>query len=266
MSVAYVKSDGTLVTQLSVGADNVLDVNVIGAVIPPPVGGATEAEQQTQTALLQSIDSNLVACNTGAVVVSSSALPTGAATAAKQPALGTAGTASADVISVQGVAGMTSIKVDGSAVTQPISAASLPLPTGAALDATLTGGSQVTAIKAGGNTATVTAASALKVDGSAVTQPISAASLPLPTSAATNLAVAQPTTSVSITPSDATDLTATVTKGLWVGTAGNVAIKLSADSAAVVLSNVPSGTYVPGAYARVMATNTTATNIVGFGG
>lgn len=34
-------------------------------------------------------------------------LPTGASTAAKQPALGTAGTASADVISVQGIASMT---------------------------------------------------------------------------------------------------------------------------------------------------------------
>lgn len=59
-------------------------------------------------------------------------LPTGAATAAKQPALGTAGTASADVITVQGIAGMTAVAVDGSAVTQPVSAASLPLPTGAA--------------------------------------------------------------------------------------------------------------------------------------
>ena len=58
-------------------------------------------------------------------------LPTGAATAAKQPALGTAGSASADVISVQGVASMTALKVDGSAVTQPVSASSLPLPTGA---------------------------------------------------------------------------------------------------------------------------------------
>jgi len=48
-------------------------------------------------------------------------LPTGAATAAKQPALGTAGAASADVISVQGVASMTAFKVDGSAVTQPVS-------------------------------------------------------------------------------------------------------------------------------------------------
>jgi len=56
----------------------------------------------------------------------------GAATAAKQPALGTAGNASADVISIQGVASMTAVKVDGSGVTQPVSASALPLPTGAA--------------------------------------------------------------------------------------------------------------------------------------
>lgn len=48
-------------------------------------------------------------------------LPTGAATAAKQPALGTAGTPSSDVITVQGVTSMTPLKVDGSAVTQPVS-------------------------------------------------------------------------------------------------------------------------------------------------
>jgi hypothetical protein len=43
--------------------------------------------------------------------------------------------------------------------TQPISAASLPLPTGAAADATLTGGTQTTRITDGTNTATVKAAS-----------------------------------------------------------------------------------------------------------
>jgi hypothetical protein len=41
-------------------------------------------------------------------------------------------------------------------------------------------------IRQGGNTAAVTAGSALKVDGSAATQPISAAALPLPTGAATS--------------------------------------------------------------------------------
>lgn len=48
-------------------------------------------------------------------------LPTGAATAAKQPAPGTAGTPSADVLTVQGITSMTALKVDGSAVTQPVS-------------------------------------------------------------------------------------------------------------------------------------------------
>lgn len=66
------------------------------------------------------------------VDVTRSALPTGASTAAKQPALGTAGTASSDVLTVQGIASMTPLLVNGSGVTQPISAASLPLPTGAA--------------------------------------------------------------------------------------------------------------------------------------
>ena len=101
-------------------------------------------------------------------------LPTGAATAAKQPALGTAGTASADVITVQGIASMTALKVDGSAVTQPVSAASLPLPTGAS-----TAAKQPALGTAGSASADVitiqgiASMTAVKVDGSAVTQPVS---------------------------------------------------------------------------------------------
>lgn len=45
------------------------------------------------------------------IVASALPLPLGAATAAKQPALGTAGTASADVITVQGIASMTALSV-----------------------------------------------------------------------------------------------------------------------------------------------------------
>lgn len=48
-------------------------------------------------------------------------LPTGAATAAKQPALGTAGTASSDVITVQGIASMTPLLVDGTGGSFPVS-------------------------------------------------------------------------------------------------------------------------------------------------
>lgn len=46
-------------------------------------------------------------------------LPTGAATAAKQPALGTAGTASADVITIQGIASMTKLLVTPDSVALP---------------------------------------------------------------------------------------------------------------------------------------------------
>lgn len=60
------------------------------------------------------------------VSVASLPLPSGAATAAKQPALGTAGTPSADVLSVQGAASMTPLKTDGSGVTQPVSLATAP--------------------------------------------------------------------------------------------------------------------------------------------
>lgn len=101
-------------------------------------------------------------------------LPTGAATAAKQPALGTAGTSSADVISIQGIASMTPVKVDGSGVTQPVSGtfwqatqpvsgtitanAGTNLNTSAlALDATLTGGT-AKAINRGGAKGATTAA------------------------------------------------------------------------------------------------------------
>lgn len=135
-------------------------------------------------------------------------LPTGASTSAKQPALGVAGTASTDVLTVQGAAAMTALKVDGSAVTQPVSGtvtatANIGTTNGLALDATLTGGTQKTKIvdSGGTNLATISAGGALKVDGSAVTQPVSgtffqttqpvsAAALPLPAGAATEATLA----------------------------------------------------------------------------
>ncbi len=96
--------------------------NVIGHVISDT--GSTTAVTGNVTAV-QATGSNLhVVVDTApttAITAASLPLPTGAATLAKQPALGTAGTASADVITVQGIASMTALKVDGSAVTQPVS-------------------------------------------------------------------------------------------------------------------------------------------------
>jgi hypothetical protein len=195
--------------------------------LPLPTGAATAANQSTANSSLSSIDSKVpvnltvsstrllvdgsgvtqpvsgtVTANAGsgtfAVSAASLPLPSGAATSAKQPALGTAGTASSDVITVQGIASMTALKVDGSAVTQPVSAASLPLPSGAAtaakqpaLGTAGTPSSDVITVQG------ATSMTALKVDGSAVTQPVSAASLPLPSGAATSANQTTANTSLS---------------------------------------------------------------------
>jgi uncharacterized protein YfaP (DUF2135 family) len=99
----------------------------------PASGGAVQGGTSTNpvrtdpTGTTTQPVSGTVTANAGsgtlAVSAASLPLPTGASTSAKQPALGTAGAASADVITVQGVASMTALKVDGSAVTQPVSLA-----------------------------------------------------------------------------------------------------------------------------------------------
>lgn len=141
-------TDGTDTALVSAGGE----LSVSAASLPLPTGAATAALQTTGNTSLSSIDGKIPAsltvtstrllvdgsgvtqpvsgtvtadAGTGTFAVSAASLPlpTGAATAAKQPALGTAGAASADVITVQGIASMTALKVDGSAVTQPVSIA-----------------------------------------------------------------------------------------------------------------------------------------------
>lgn len=66
------------------------------------------------------------------------------------------------------------LQVDPSGVTSPVSAASLPLPSGASTAANQTTiGSQTTKLNDGTDTASITAGGLLQVDGSGVTQPIS---------------------------------------------------------------------------------------------
>lgn len=97
-------------------------------------------------------------------------LPTGAATAAKQPALGTAGTASSDVITVQGIASMTAIVVDGSGVTQPVSGtitANLSATDNAVLDAIAA--SVAGTLTVGTHAVTNAGTFAVQLDGDALT-------------------------------------------------------------------------------------------------
>lgn len=71
-------TDGTDTALVSAGGE----LSVVMATAPLPTGAATAANQVTGNNSLASIDGKIVAVNTGAVVVSSSALPTGAATEA----------------------------------------------------------------------------------------------------------------------------------------------------------------------------------------
>jgi hypothetical protein len=112
-------------------------------------------------------------------------LPTGASTAAKQPALGTAGTPSADVISVQGITSMTPLKVDGSGVTQPVSGTvTTTPPVNASTNITQVGGSALSegqkAMAASVPVVVASDQSAIPVSGTVTTTP--------PSNASTNIA------------------------------------------------------------------------------
>jgi len=99
-------------------------VPVSAASLPLPAGAATEAT-------LSTINGKVTACNTGAVTVSASALPTGAATSAAQLPDGH------------------NVTVDNASI--PITAAALPLPSGAATAANqLADGHNVTVDNASG--------------------------------------------------------------------------------------------------------------------
>lgn len=63
-----------------------------------------------------------------------------------------------------------------------------------------------------------------------------------------------------VTPSDATVLV--VTRGLYIGGAGNVNVTMEGDQADVLFSGVPAGTVLPIRVSKVKSTSTTATLIV----
>ena len=89
-------------SKITLGADGVNDGDV-SAANPLPISGAVTVSSGTVT--------TVSAVTTLGNITGTVSLPTGASTAAKQPALGTAGVASTDVISVQGIAAMTPITV-----------------------------------------------------------------------------------------------------------------------------------------------------------
>ena len=168
------------------GSANPITSQVSGSQRALDVGVNVAGVQVDPRAIRALTSSDVVTANQGGTwnitnISGTVSLPTGAATSAKQPALGTAGTASSDVITVQGIASMVALKVDGSAVTQPVSGTvtanqggTWTVQPGNTANTT----PWLTTINQGGNSAAVTASNALKVDGSAVTQPVSIATVP----------------------------------------------------------------------------------------
>ncbi|MCO6185531.1 hypothetical protein [Rhizobium sp. L1K21] len=65
----------------------------------------------------------------------------------------------------------------------------------------------------------------------------------------------------SVTPDDNTDLEE-VTRGLYCGTAGDIALRMQS-GAEVVFTNVAEGSFLPVRASRILATGTTAAAIVG---
>lgn len=121
-------SDGTNLKAVKVSSSGVVSVD--GSASTQPVSGTIAATQSGAWNITN--------------ISGTVSLPTGAATSAKQPALGTAGSASTDVITVQGIASMTAIKTDSSATTQPVSFADTTA------SGTLAGSGQTVAIATNG--------------------------------------------------------------------------------------------------------------------
>tara|TARA_R110002051_G_scaffold294011_1_gene359174 strand:- start:45 stop:281 length:237 start_codon:yes stop_codon:yes gene_type:complete len=74
------------------------------------------------------------------------------------------------------------------------------------------------------------------------------------------MAVLIATRHAEVTKSDVTVFDAP--QAIYVGTGGDIALRLIGDSTVVTYSNVPSGSWLPVLADKVMSTNTTASNIV----
>jgi hypothetical protein len=196
--------DGTADSATAIGGDatNGLDVDVTrvqGTVTVDSELAAAAALADAASNPTTSVIGSMLQCYNGTtwdrargditngldVDVTRSALPTGAATAAKQPALGTAGSASTDVITVQGIASGTVVPVSdgaGSLTVDNAGTFAVQIAANSSVNVAQVAGTTTdtnSGVKSAGTQRIVLATdqpqltNALKVDGSAVTQPVS---------------------------------------------------------------------------------------------
>lgn len=206
-STASVAGDSPLVVALHPSSPTPSGTNTIGAV--------TQASGPWTSNLTQ-IGGTAISSNAGAATAGSARVVAAQDTSTiAGSAPGTAGSASTNVVTVQGISG---------GVAVPVSAASLPLPTSAA-----TAANQTNVQSAAGTSASTL----VTVQGSAsgVAVPVSAASLPLPTGAAT--AANQSTANTSLA-TIATNTAAAVPAGT--NLIGNVGQVYPAGSTAITAS------------------------------
>ena len=71
-------------------------------------------------------------------------------------------------------------------------------------------------------------------------------------------------TALAVTPSDGSDLSGEPYYAVWVGTGGNLKVDMADGGAAVTLSNCASGQLIPIMVERIYSTGTTASNIIVF--
>lgn len=64
----------------------------------------------------------------------------------------------------------------------------------------------------------------------------------------------------AVTPSDATEIP--VTRALYVGGSGDIAVLMGEDTNSVVFASVPGGFILPIQVSKVLSTGTTATNVL----
>jgi hypothetical protein len=217
-------------------------LKIDGSAVTQPVSGTITANAGTGTfAVSGTVTSNIGTTNGLALDTTISGLQVsqGSTTSGQKGAviLGAVTTAAPTYTTAQSspisltTAG--AIRIDGSASTQPVSGTVATTQSGTW---TMQPGNTanttpwLSTISQGGNSATVSAGGALKVDGSTSTQPISASSLPLPTGASTE-------TTLGTRLADATFTGRINTQGQKAMSASTPVV-IASDQSAVLISNV----------------------------